>query len=131
MDRIVLGCLNELNRTASIQSAPEDIEARAEELPEEFAHDLQRCALFELEVTGNDAEFDPADYGDPDTALKASAKSVRLCRQRESGALSWTNRRRNDSGTSAFHQSQRSIPLASRDLPCRQPMPPPGQWPDR
>ena len=58
-----------LNRTTSIKIPPEEIEARAAELPEELDDDLQRCALFELEVTENEAEFDPADFYNPDTGL--------------------------------------------------------------
>jgi hypothetical protein len=51
----------------TIKRDREEIESRALELPEELDYDLQRCALFELEVTENDTEFDPAEYGNPDS----------------------------------------------------------------
>jgi hypothetical protein len=38
------------------------------ELPEELNADLQRCALFEAEVTGNTSEFNPADFSNPVTS---------------------------------------------------------------
>lgn len=59
--------LYELNETSSIHTDPAEIEERALELPEELDYGLQRCALFELEVTGNDSEFDPSEYGDPES----------------------------------------------------------------
>ena len=49
------------------QATDEEIDQRAEELPGELDADLQRCALFELEVSDNDLEFDPSDIGNPDT----------------------------------------------------------------
>jgi len=45
----------------------EEIESRALELPAELDADLQRCALFEVEVTGNATEFDPSDFTNPET----------------------------------------------------------------
>jgi len=45
----------------------EEIEQRALELPEELNADLQRCALFEVEVTDNTTEFDPAAFTNPNT----------------------------------------------------------------
>jgi hypothetical protein len=46
---------------------PEEIEDRALEHPEELDADLQRCALFEIEVTGNDREFDPTEFTNPES----------------------------------------------------------------
>jgi hypothetical protein len=45
----------------------EEIEERALELPEELDADLQRCALFEVEVTDNKRELDPTDFCNPET----------------------------------------------------------------
>lgn len=45
----------------------EEIEGRALELPAELDADLQRCALFEVEVTGNAGEFNPSDFTNPET----------------------------------------------------------------
>lgn len=45
----------------------EEIDERAGELPEELEADLQRCALFEVEVTENQQEFDPTTFSNPDT----------------------------------------------------------------
>jgi hypothetical protein len=39
-----------------------EVEERALELPGELDADLQRCALFEVEVTGNSQEFDPTEF---------------------------------------------------------------------
>lgn len=49
------------------KSAPEDVEERALELPEELDADLQRCALFEVEVIDNAQELDPTEFSNPDT----------------------------------------------------------------
>ena len=49
------------------KSAPEEIDERALELPQELDADLQRCALFELEVIENSQDFDPAEFSNPDT----------------------------------------------------------------
>jgi hypothetical protein len=46
---------------------PEEVEERALELPEELNADLQHCALFEVEVTGNDRKFDPSEFTNPKT----------------------------------------------------------------
>jgi hypothetical protein len=48
-------------------STEEDIEERALELPEELDADLQRCALFEVEITDFIGELDPTDFCNPDT----------------------------------------------------------------
>jgi hypothetical protein len=48
-----------------------EIDRRALELPEELNTDLQRCALFELEIQGNDREFDPTELFNPDTGYVA------------------------------------------------------------
>lgn len=48
-------------------STYEEVQERALELPEELDGDLQRCALFEVEVTGNAGEFDPAEFCNPET----------------------------------------------------------------
>ena len=49
------------------RATDEEIDQRAEELPGELDADLQRCALFEIEVSDNDSEFDPSDIENPDT----------------------------------------------------------------
>jgi hypothetical protein len=49
----------------TIKRDRQEVEERALELPDELDYDLQRCALFELEVTGNESEFDPTEYGNP------------------------------------------------------------------
>lgn len=51
------------------KATPEEIEKRALELPEELDADLQRCALFEIEVTGNASEFDPTEFMNPETSF--------------------------------------------------------------
>lgn len=57
----------ELIDSGTVERDRDQVEERALELPEELDYDLQRCALFELEVTGNEAEFDPSEYGNPDS----------------------------------------------------------------
>lgn len=59
--------LFDLINAGKIERDPEEVEERALELPEELEFDLQRCALFELEVTGNESEFDPSEYGNPES----------------------------------------------------------------
>ncbi|WP_428415453.1 hypothetical protein [Methylibium sp.] len=59
--------LFELINSGAIQRDREEVDERALELTEELDYDLQRCALFELEVTGNNSEFDPSAYGNPDS----------------------------------------------------------------
>jgi hypothetical protein len=59
--------LSDLIDSGTIKRDRGEIEERALELPEKLDYDLQRCALFELEVTGNDTEFDPAEYGNPES----------------------------------------------------------------
>ena len=59
--------LYELIDSGTVKCDRDEVEERALELSEELEHDLQRCALFELEVTGSDAEFDPSEYGNPDS----------------------------------------------------------------
>ena len=59
--------LFELIGSGTINRDRQDIEDRALELPEELDYDLQRCAVFELEITGNETSFDPSEYGNPDT----------------------------------------------------------------
>lgn len=59
--------LFELIDSGTIKRDRQEVEERALELPEEIEYDLQRCALFELEITGNEAEFDPSEYGNPDS----------------------------------------------------------------
>ena len=49
------------------KATPEEIDERALELPEELDADLQRCALFEVEVADNDQDFDPTEFSNPDT----------------------------------------------------------------
>ena len=49
------------------KATPEEIEDRALEIPEELNADLQRCALFEIEVTDNDQEFDPTEFTNPES----------------------------------------------------------------
>jgi hypothetical protein len=61
--------LSELIDSGTIKRDRQEVEDRALELPEELEYDLQRCALFELEVTGNEAEFDPSEYGNPESGL--------------------------------------------------------------
>jgi hypothetical protein len=61
--------LLDLNARGEIYTDPAEIEERALELPEELDAELQSCALFELEVTGNDASFDPSEFHNPDTDL--------------------------------------------------------------
>ena len=56
-----------LIQAGTIDRDPQEVEDRAFELAEELHDDLQRCALFELEVTDNRSEFDPCAYGDPDS----------------------------------------------------------------
>lgn len=46
-------------------ATPHEVEERALELPGELNADLQRCALFEVEVTGNGQDFDPTDFSNP------------------------------------------------------------------
>ena len=46
-------------------STREEVEERALELPDELNADLQRCALFEVEVSGNNCEFDPSEFNNP------------------------------------------------------------------
>jgi hypothetical protein len=58
--------LNLVSRGVSTASA-EEIEERSLELPGELEADLQRCALFEIEVQDNDREFDPSDLNNPET----------------------------------------------------------------
>jgi len=45
----------------------QEVELRAQELPEEIDTDLQRCALFELEVLGNCRKFEPSEFTNPET----------------------------------------------------------------
>jgi len=59
--------LFELIDSGTIKRDREEVEERALELPEELEYDLQRCALFELEITGNETDFDPSEYGNPDS----------------------------------------------------------------
>ncbi len=61
------GTLFELIEQGRTQSTRERVEERALELPEELDADLQRCALFELEVVGNDQKFEPARFSNPET----------------------------------------------------------------
>jgi hypothetical protein len=61
--------LFEMIESGRIKRDREDVEERALELPEELEYDLQRCALFELEVTGNESDFDPSEYGNPDSGF--------------------------------------------------------------
>jgi hypothetical protein len=49
------------------KSTPEEIEERALELPQELDADLQRCALFEVEIIENDQDFDPTEFSNPDS----------------------------------------------------------------
>jgi len=63
--------LFELIESGTVKLDRQEIEDRALELAEELDDDLQRCALFELEVTGNDTEFDPSEYGNPEQGLLA------------------------------------------------------------
>ena len=59
--------LFDLIDSGAIERDRQEVEERALELPEELEYDLQRCALFELEVTGNELEFDPSEYGNPES----------------------------------------------------------------
>jgi hypothetical protein len=43
----------------------EEIATRAAEMPEELDADLQKCALFEVEVRDNSNEFDPSEFREP------------------------------------------------------------------
>jgi hypothetical protein len=45
------------------------IDARALELRDEMTADLECCALFEVEVKNNSAEFDPSEFHNPDNGL--------------------------------------------------------------
>jgi hypothetical protein len=47
-------------KSDSFSWSDEEIEDRALELPRELDADLQRCALFEIEVIGNNSKFDPS-----------------------------------------------------------------------
>ena len=59
--------LYDLVKRGIAQRSHEEIEERALELPEELNADLQRCALFELEVTENNQEFDPSEIGNSES----------------------------------------------------------------
>jgi hypothetical protein len=50
--------IRELRTQGIAQTTDEEIELRAEELPEELNYDLQRAALFEVEVLNNSAAFE-------------------------------------------------------------------------
>jgi hypothetical protein len=59
--------LHRLREEGICKASADEIEARALELPEEYALDLGACALFEIEVLGNTAEFDATDIRNPET----------------------------------------------------------------
>ena len=61
--------IRELRDRGITDTTDAEIEERALELPAALDADLQTCALFEVEVTGNDREFDPADFENPDTGF--------------------------------------------------------------
>lgn len=46
-----------------------EAEESALELPDRLNTELQCCALFEVEVKGNNREFDPGEFHNPDTGL--------------------------------------------------------------
>jgi hypothetical protein len=54
--------MRDLRRRGITDSTDEKIDQQAKELPAELDADLQTCALFEAEVLGNDAVFDPAYF---------------------------------------------------------------------
>lgn len=62
--------IRELRERGITDLTDEDIEERALELPGELDADLQTCALFELEVTGNEMEFDPSAFENPETGYR-------------------------------------------------------------
>src|SRR5262249_28918789 len=59
--------MQDLRQRGITKTTEAEIEARAQELPAELDADLQTCALFEVEVIGNETAFDPADFENPDT----------------------------------------------------------------
>ncbi|MBX3657628.1 MAG: hypothetical protein KF740_04265 [Ramlibacter sp.] len=54
--------IRELRERGITRITEDEIQLRASELPEELDADLQRCALFELEVRDNDSELDPSQF---------------------------------------------------------------------
>lgn len=59
--------LRELRERGVTDRTNEEIAERAAELPAELDADLQKCALFEVEVTEYDGNLDPADFENPET----------------------------------------------------------------
>jgi len=61
------GTMLDLIKRGISTATREEVEDRARELPDELDADLQRCALFEIEVIGNNREFDPVVFRNPET----------------------------------------------------------------
>jgi hypothetical protein len=59
--------MTDLRSKGMTRTTDEEIQERAGELPEELNRDLQHCALFELEVLGNESDFDPSDFENGET----------------------------------------------------------------
>jgi hypothetical protein len=59
--------IRDLRERGVTQITDDEIQLRASELPEELNADLQRCALFELEICENDSELNPSEFENPDS----------------------------------------------------------------